>query len=254
MADMSPNAQREHATLFFTTRWSMVLAAREEDSDSSQKALEELCRAYWKPLYFYARRRGHTPEDAEDATQGFFARLLEKGFLHAVQKERGRFRQFMLMTFQRHMANEWDRSRRLKRGGGLHAVLLDTVLGEKLYREETPPQASADEAYDRRWALTLLEQTLGRLRTEYERAGREKDFMVLKPQLVAPRGETTCAELASQLGCTEGAARVAVHRLRKRFREIFREEIAQTVANKGDLEEEIRHLISVLAQGSLSSP
>jgi RNA polymerase sigma-70 factor (ECF subfamily) len=254
MAEMPEISRREHATLFFTTRWSMVLAAREEDSDVSNAALEELCRAYWKPLYFYARRRGNSQEDAEDATQGFFARLLEKGFLRAVQQERGRFRQFMLMAFQRHLANEWDRARRLKRGGGQHAVPLDTVLGEKLYREETPPQASADEAYDRRWAMTLLEQTLGRLRAEYERGGREGDFTVLKPHLVGVRAEASYAELASQLSCTEGAARVAVHRLRKRFREIFREEIAQTVANEEDLEDEIRHLIAVLARGPATSP
>ncbi|QIF04455.1 sigma-70 family RNA polymerase sigma factor [Roseimicrobium sp. ORNL1] len=243
-----------HETLFLTTRWSVVLAARDVGNDHAQQAMEFLCRTYWQPLYIYARRRGHSPQDAEDGTQGFFARLLEKGFLQAVQQERGRFRQFMLMAFQRHLANEWDRSRRLKRGGGQHAVPLDTVLGEKLYREETSPQASADEAYDRRWALTLLEQTLGRLRAEFERSGREHDFTVLKPQLVAPRGENSYADLAAQLGSTEGAARVAVHRLRKRFREIFREEIAQTVANEEDLEDEIRHLITVLAHGSVTSP
>lgn len=242
-----------HETLFLTTRWSVVLAARDVENSQAKSAMEVLCRTYWQPLYIYARRRGQSPQDAEDATQGFFARLLEKGFLHAVQQDRGRFRQFMLMAFQRHLANEWDRARRLKRGGGQHAVPLDTVLGEKLYREETPPQASADEAYDRRWAMTLLEQTLGRLRAEYERGGRGQDFAVLKPQLVAPRAGSSYGELASQLGCTEGAARVALHRLRKRFREIFREEIAQTVANEEDLEDEIRHLIAVLAHAPPTS-
>ena len=242
-----------HVTLFLTTRWSIVLAARGAQSEEAAHAMESLCRAYWQPLYIYARRQGHPPQDAEDATQGFFARLLEKGFLHAVQQERGRFRQFMLMAFQRHLANEWDHARRLKRGGGQQAVPLDTVLGEKLYREETPPQASADEAYDRRWALTLLEQTLGRLRAEYEQTGRERDFAILKQQLVAPHGQASYADLAAQLGSTEGAVRVAVHRLRKRFREIFREEIAQTVTGEDDLEDEIRHLIGVLAQNAASS-
>ena len=239
-----------HETLFLTTRWSLVLTARDEGSGQAHHAMEQLCKSYWQPLYIYARRRGNSPQDAEDATQGFFARLLEKGFLQAVQQERGRFRQFLLMAFQRHLANEWDRARRLKRGGRLQAVPLDTVLGERLYREEAPHHASADEAYDRRWAMTLLEQTLGRLRAEYVHAGREEDFNVLKTQLVSPRGETTSVDLASRLGCTEGAARVAVHRLRKRFRKIFREEIAQTVANEDDLEDEIRHLIAVLGQGS----
>jgi RNA polymerase sigma-70 factor (ECF subfamily) len=243
-----------HVTLFLTTRWSVVLAARGTHSDEAAHAMESLCRAYWQPLYIYARRRGHSSQDAEDATQGFFARLLKKGFLHAVQQERGRFRQFMLMAFQRHLANEWDHAHRLKRGGGQQAVPLDTVLGEKLYREETSsPNTSADEAYDRRWALTLLEQTLSRLRAEYEQSGREGEFAILKQQLVAPHGHASYAEVASQLGTTEGAARVAVHRLRKRFRQIFREEIAQTVADEDDLEDEIRHLINVLAQNAASS-
>jgi RNA polymerase sigma-70 factor (ECF subfamily) len=249
-----PDSLRKSPTLFLTTRWSVVLAARGTPSDEAERAMEALCRAYWQPLYIYARRRGQTPQDAEDATQGFFARLLEKEFLQTVQQERGRFRQFMLMAFQRHLANEWDHARRLKRGGGQKAVPLDTLLGEKLFREETSPQTSADEAYDRRWALTLLEQTLGRLRAEHAQTGRERDFAILKQQLVAPRGQASYAEVASQLGCSEGAARVAVHRLRKRFRQIFREEIAQTVAGEDDLEDEIRHLISVLAQNAASSP
>ena len=227
----------------------MVLAARGPETGEAARAMESLCRTYWKPLYVYARRRGQTPQDAEDLTQGFFARLLEKDFLTAVQQERGRFRQFMLMAFQRHLANAWDHARRLKRGGGLEAVPLDTALGEKLYREETPAHVSADEAYDRRWALSLLEQTLGRLREEFRNAGKEADFLVLKPQLTASHGgQRPYDELGAALNCSEGAARVAVHRLRKRFREVFREEIAQTVENEGDLEDEIRHLVGVLAK------
>lgn len=239
-----------HATLFLTTRWSVVLAARGTPSEEAERAMESLCRIYWQPLYIYARRHGRTAQDAEDLTQGFFARLLEKGFLQAVQQERGRFRQFLLMAFQRHMANEWDHARRLKRGGGQQAVPLDTVLAERLYKEETPAHISADQAYDRRWALALLEQTLGRLRTEFERSGKGSEFTILKQQLIAPQEGRAYTEIAAQLGGTEGAARVAVHRMRKRFREIFREEIAQTVSGEHELEDEIRHLIDVLAQGS----
>jgi RNA polymerase sigma-70 factor (ECF subfamily) len=244
-----PRHAREHATLFLTTRWSVVLAARSVASTEATNALESLCRTYWQPLYLYARRHGHSPPDAEDLTQGFFAKLLEKDWLAAVEQERGRFRQFLLMAFKRFLANEHDHARRLKRGGGAHPVPLDTVLAEKLYREETPPSATADEVYDRRWVLTLLDQTLFRLRTELEGAGRGKEFKVLKPQLTAARGEIVYTDIALALGTTEGAARVAVHRLRKRFRELFREEIAHTVGNAVELQDELRHLMNALAKG-----
>jgi DNA-directed RNA polymerase specialized sigma24 family protein len=240
----------QHATLFLTTHWSVVLAARSARTTESSHALDSLCRTYWHPLYVYARRRGHSPQDAEDLAQGFFEKLLEKSWLAAVEQERGRFRQFLLMAFKRFLANEHDHAQRLKRGGGAHAVPFDTVLGEKLYREDTSPSASADEVYDRRWALSLLDSTLARLRTEFANSGRVREFDILKPQLTAPRGDAPYAELAVGLQTTEGAARVAVHRLRKRFREVFREEIAHTVNSPAELEDELRHLISVLAQGS----
>ena len=249
MSSTPPGAPRDHATLFLTTRWSVVLAARSEAPTEASRALESLCRTYWQPLYVYARRRGHNPQDAEDLTQGFFAKLLEKDWLAAVEQERGRFRQFLLMAFKRFLANEHDHAQRLKRGGGAHAVPLDTVLGEKLYREETPPSASADEVYDRRWALSLLDATLSQLRQEFEAMGRLHEFEVLKPQLTAARGDIAYAGIAQALQTTEGAARVAVHRLRKRFREVFREQIAHTVNTPEELEDELRHLISALAQG-----
>jgi RNA polymerase sigma factor (sigma-70 family) len=245
----APRQTREHATLFLTTRWSVVLAARSVASTEAANALESLCRTYWQPLYLYARRRGHCPQDAEDLTQGFFAKLLEKDWLASVEQERGRFRQFLLMAFKRFLANAHDHAQRLKRGGGANAVALDTVLGEKLYREETPPSASADEVYDRRWAMSLLDATLTKLRAEFESAGRAREFDALKPQLTAARGDIAYSELAAALQATEGAARVAVHRLRKRFREIFREEIAHTVGSSAELEDELRHLVGVLARG-----
>src|SRR3954471_19555406 len=200
---MSSTLPRDHATLFLTTHWSVVRAARGEATTEASHALESLCRTYWQPLYIYARRRGHGPQDAEDLTQGFFAKLLEKDWLAAVPQERGRFRQFLLMAFKRFLANESDHAKRLKRGGGLAAVPLDTVLGEKLYREETPPSASADEVYDRRWALSLLDATLARLRAEFDKAGRTHEFETLKPQLTAPRGEMAYAEIAAAMQTTE---------------------------------------------------
>jgi RNA polymerase sigma factor (sigma-70 family) len=249
MSSVPPNDRGDRATLFLTTRWSVVLAARSARTTDASHALESLCRTYWHPLYAYARRRGHSPQDAEDLTQGFFEKLLEKSWLAAVEQERGRFRQFLLMAFKRFLVNEHDHAQRLKRGGGAHAVPLDTVLGEKLYREETSPSASADEVYDRRWALSLLDSTLSRLRSEFESSGRAREFDILKPQLTAPRGNVPYAEIALELQTTDGAARVAVHRLRKRFREIFREEIAHTVESPAELEDELRHLITVLAGG-----
>lgn len=245
-----PSKSAAQATLFLTTRWSVVLAAQggKAAHGEASAALESLCRTYWQPLYVYARRRGHAPQDAEDLTQGFFARLLEKDWLAPVQQEKGRFRQFLLMAFKRFLANEHDHAQRLKRGGSSPPVPIDTVLGEKLYREQTSPSASADEAYDRRWALSLLDSTLTLLRAEFADAGRVHEFEILKPQLTAVRGHIDYAALASALSTTEGAARVAVHRLRKRFREIFRNEIAQTLGGADELDHELRHLIAVLAQ------
>jgi DNA-directed RNA polymerase specialized sigma24 family protein len=234
--------------LFATTRWSVVLAARDDESEEATTALETLCRAYWPPLYAFARRRGHSPHDAEDLTQGFFARLLEKEWLDAARQERGRFRQFLLMAFKRFMANEWDAARRLKRGGAQFSIPLDAKLAERLYVEECDPSAAADELYEKRWVLALLDRVLATLRREFSAAGREAAYEYLKPHLTSARGEIAYAGLAAELGSTEGAARVAVHRMRRRYREIFREEIAATVAADADVADELAHLLDVLAR------
>jgi RNA polymerase sigma factor (sigma-70 family) len=234
--------------LFVTTRWSVVLAAQSDASQHAHNALETLCRVYWPPLYAYARRRGHSPHDAEDLTQGFFARLLEKEWIDSAQQDRGRFRQFLLMAFKRFMANEWDAARRLKRGGGQDFIPIDTALAERLYAEESDPSATADEVYERRWVLALLDRVLATLRSEFSAVGKDADFDLLKPHLGAARGEIPYAELAAQLRSTEGAARVTVHRMRKRFREIFKEEIAATVAADAEVADELAHLLGVLAR------
>jgi RNA polymerase sigma factor (sigma-70 family) len=232
---------------FVTTHWSVVLSARQKDSPQSDAALEALCRTYWYPLYAYVRRQGHAAHDAQDLTQEFFARLLQKDYLQAAAREKGRFRTFLLVALKRFLANEWDRARAQKRGGGQVLLSLDTSAAETRYQLEPAPDASADLIFDRRWALTLLDRTMARLRAEFASAGKAKDFEQLKGCLTADKATLSYADIAAALGMNEGAARVAVHRLRKRFREIFRDEIGQTVSTPEELEEEMRHLLEALA-------
>lgn len=247
-APSNPSEDARRRPAFVTTHWSVVLSARDAASPHSAEALEKLCRAYWYPLYAYARWRGHS-HDAEDLTQEFFARLLQKRYLDAVERERGRFRTFLLVAFKRFLADEWDRVRSQKRGGGVAPVCFDTELAEKLYENEPPPKWPADKMYEQRWALALLEQTMQRLRDEFERAGKTAEFDRLKKFLAVSRDEIPHAAAAAELGVSEGALRVTVHRLRKRFRQIFREEIGHTVARDEDVDEELRHLVAVMSEG-----
>ena len=233
--------------IFVTTHWSVVLSARQKDSPETAAALETLCRTYWYPLYAYVRRQGHSPPDAQDLTQGFFARLLQRDYLKAAAREKGRFRTFLIVALKRFMANEWDRARAQKRGGSQPPLSLDTELAEERYRIEPADNATADGIFERRWALTLLDRTMTRLREQFTGAGNAKEFERLKACLTAERGDISYGEIAGALGLNEGAVRVAVHRLRKRFREIFREEIAHTVSSADEIEEEVRYLMGVLA-------
>ena len=233
--------------LFATTRWSVVLAARGDDAErDATGALETLCRTYWPALYVYARRRGYSPHDSEDATQGFFARLLEKDFLQAVQRERGPFRAFLQMAFARYISKERDRAAAAQRGGGIKVLSLDFLTVESVCAEDAP-QLPADEVFERRWAMTVLDTVMRELRAEFATSGKLEEFEILKSVLHAPKDGIGYVELASKLSMTEGAVRVAAHRLRKRFRELFREEVAQTVATHEEVDEEMRHLVSVLA-------
>lgn len=234
--------------VFATTHWSLVLSARDPQSPQSAAALEKLCRTYWFPLYAYVRRGGGLKEDAEDLTQAFFARLLEKKFLDSVRQERGRFRTFLLVALKRFLANEWHRAHAQKRGGFQTPVPLDTELAErKLQTEIAAPEVSPDRDYERRWALALLEQTLSRLRAEFQRAGKIPEFERLKNFLTADSKEIPYATAAAELGLGESAMRVAVHRLRRRYREVFREEIAHTLAEGESVEDELHHLLDVLS-------
>lgn len=230
--------------LFVTTRWSVVLTAQDGAAPDAASALETLCRTYWYPLYAYARGTGRSPEDAEDLTQEFFSRLLARDWLKVVAPEKGRFRAFLLMAMKRFLAKEWRREQTQKRGAGLKLLPFDTAIAEGRFAAE--PALNPEEIYERRWALMLLEQALERLRGEHERAARAAEFELLKPWLGAARGEIPYASIAAGLATTEGAARVAVHRLRKRFRELFRLTIAETVADEAEVETEVRHLLGVL--------
>jgi RNA polymerase sigma-70 factor (ECF subfamily) len=246
MTSTGPSPRPSPEAWFATTHWSVVLAARAGDSLRAAEALETLCRTYWYPLYTFVRRQGQNPQDAEDLVQEFFARLLQKNFLKAVNPERGRFRTFLSMAMKRFMANEWDRQQARKRGGGQIPLPLDTTLAERRYQDGAAVEMSADLAFDRQWAITLLEAALSRIGQEQERLGKGPEFHVLKQFLTVGKEAIPYHKIAVQLRVSDAAVRMAAHRLRRRFREIFREEITQTVANATDVDEEIRHLLRVL--------
>jgi RNA polymerase sigma-70 factor (ECF subfamily) len=224
----------------------VVLAAGRSDTTRAHDALAKLCQTYWYPLYAYVRRRGRSPEDAQDLTQEFFARLLAGNWVGDADRTKGRFRTFLLTALNRFLANEWDRARTQKRGGGAVSVPLDTEVAESRYCADTKNALAPDRLYDRQWAMTLLDRALTRLEAEHQRSGKAAQFAVLSPALTAERGDIPYATIATQLSLGETAARMAVHRLRKRFREVFREEIAQTVADPDTIEQEIRHLLAAL--------
>lgn len=237
---------RDGSPVFVTTRWSVVVAAQRRDSPEAAEALEHLCRAYWYPLYAHVRSAGHSTADAEDLTQAFFARLLAKDWLAVADRERGRFRSFLLGALKHFLANEWDKGRAQKRGGHLQIVSLDAPAGEDRLQHEAVAAGSPDREFDRRWALALLDSVLARLADEYRAAGKATQFESLKPALGGDRSDVNCAQLSQDLAMSEGAARVAVHRLRRRYRELLRDEIAQTVASEDEVEDELRQLFAAL--------
>lgn len=233
---------------FVTTHWSLVLAARANDSTQANEALASLCRTYWYPLYAYVRRRGYPPEDAQDLTQEFFARLLQQGWLGQADRKRGRFRTFLLSAMSHFLNNEWDKARAQKRGGAVQLVPLQPDTAETRYTKEPADPLTPEQAYERRWAITLLDEVLQRLQRECESDGKTQLFEALKPCLVGERDTQPYAILATRLRLSEGAVKVAVHRLRQRFRQLLRDEIANTVASSADLDEEMHHLFAVLAR------
>jgi RNA polymerase sigma factor (sigma-70 family) len=243
----SPAHEPSPGQVFATTHWSVVLTAGRSDTPHARVALEKLCHAYWYPLYAYVRRRGHSPEDAQDLTQEFFARLLERHWVADADRQKGRFRSFLLSAMNHFLSDEWDKARAQKRGGGVPSVPLQFDTAETRYGHEPADAITPEQSYERRWVLALLEEVLNQLRREYEQEGRTELFAALNPCLVGDRTAQPYAELGAKLNVSEGAVKVAVHRLRQRYRQLLRDEIAQTVAEPGEVDEELRHLFAVLA-------
>jgi DNA-directed RNA polymerase specialized sigma24 family protein len=239
---------KRHGPRFETTRWTLVLAAGGAATPDSREALAALCEQYWYPLYAYLRRAGHTASDAEDLTQGFFLQLLEKNALRIVDRARGRFRSFLLAALKHFVANEWDRRRAKKRGGPHPPIALELSSGEQRYQLEPRDDSTPERLYDRQWALTVLDRTLDRLRAEFRTAGKEALFDRLSPYLTPDEVGPPYAETAAASGMTEGATKVAVHRLRRRYRDLLRIEIAQTVTSPEEIKAEISHLMSAVGR------
>jgi RNA polymerase sigma-70 factor (ECF subfamily) len=231
---------------FATTRWSLVADAGRPESPESAGALAALCDAYWFPLYAFVRRCGHGPDDARDLTQEFLTVVLEKGYLRDADSRRGRFRTFLLACLKHFLSKERDRARALKRGGGRRPHALDFGEGERLYALEPAHGQTAERLYERRWALAVLDRALDRLREDAVRAGTADTLRRIEAYLLDGDHSRSYREAAAELGTTEGAVKVAVHRLRRRFRDLLLGEIAATVQSPGEVEDEVRHLLVAL--------
>lgn len=233
---------------FPPTRWSVVLAAG-RGTPTSAGALETICRSYWYPLYAYVRRRGFSGPDAQDLTQEFFHQLLQKRWLETADRQKGKLRTFLIVALKKFMAKEWRRVSAQKRGGGQVHIPIDPVFAESQYAADSSGHLGAEAVFDQQWALVLIELAVDRLCKEYAAAGKSAHFAVMKECLMAERGKIDYASVAGRLGASEGAARVAVHRFRKRFRQVFREELAQTLSDGADVNEELLHLVAALGDG-----
>ncbi len=241
-------ADRRQCGVFATTHWSVVRTARDGREPQAYEALSRLCEVYWYPLYAYLRRRGFTPPDAEDLTQCFLASLLGKDFLARVKPEFGKFRSFLLASLNHFVSDHLDKEHRQKRGGGRSVLSLDAASAEQRYGLEPMDEMDPQKIFERRWALTLVEAALHRVESEAVSAGKSELFHLLKPALVGERNALSYGQIGQSLGLSEGAVKVAAHRLRQRFRECFREEIAQTVSQPAEIEEEIQFLFQVLSR------
>jgi RNA polymerase sigma-70 factor (ECF subfamily) len=251
MGDRSalPSFSDARTPAFSTTHWSVVVAAAHSSAPGARDALEKLCATYWYPLYAYVRRRGYRPHDAEDLTQAFFEWLLQSDHLDVADPQRGRFRSFLLVRLKHFLSDEWKRSRAQKRGGGRTPISLDAQSAEARYAIEPVTELTAEQVFERRWALAMLEQTVARLREEYVTAGRTELFDELKHFPPGEKGDRPYAEAATRLGLTPSAVKSAIHRMRKRHRDLLREQIAHTVSTPGEVDEELRYLIKVMGGG-----
>jgi RNA polymerase sigma-70 factor (ECF subfamily) len=234
--------------VFVTTHWSVVLSAGRSDTTRSRDALARLCQTYWYPLYAYVRRRGHSAHDAQDLTQEFFARLLEKQSLASADPNRGRFRSFILTAMNNFLAQEWEKSHAQKRGGRVEIFSLDLAQAEQRYDLEPSTSETPDKGFDKKWALALLESVMTQLKQEYKQENKSDIFVALKQTLTGSRESQPYADLAKHLGTTEANIKVTVHRLRKRYRELLQTEIANTVDSSEEIKEEMRHLFAALSK------
>ncbi len=245
-----PHAFHTHLGEFHTTRWSIVIGAQGHSPADVNASVESLYRQYLSPLYAYVRRRGHSPHDAQDLTHDFFSKLMEKGWLASAKQDRGRLRTFLLVAMKRFLANEWDHAHAEKRGGGALRVSLQSEEGERLFSADAAASTTLPDEllFDRNWAMVIMQTTMDHLKREYERSTRPNDFAVLKSCLTAERGSIDYVAIARELQLLPASARSLVHRFKKRFREIFRAEVAGTVSSPEEVEDEMRALISTLAQ------
>ncbi|HZZ73027.1 MAG TPA: RNA polymerase subunit sigma-24 [Pirellulales bacterium] len=241
MSQLSSSSQEPN---FRTTRWSVVIAAGNDPSHSAKRALADLCECYWYPLYAYLRKRGESAQDAQDTTQGFFAQLLEKEILQKVDRDRGRFRSFLLSALQHFLANERRHARADKRGGGQRMLSLDFNAGEQRYCHEDREEISPQKLFERRWAMALLEQTLGRLQEEYTAKGKAPLFGALKAHLLQSPSEVRYQDLAAELSLTEAALKSAMHSLKKRYRDLLLAAVGETVADPLEVKQEINDLFA----------
>jgi len=233
---------------FRTTHWSLVVAATKPDSTQTRAALAALCEIYWFPVYAYIRRRGFGPESAKDLTQGLFAKIIEKQYLRAADREKGRFRTFLLVCVQHFLNNEWQKEHALKRGGGYSIVSLDEQLAEDCYRAEPMDTLSPERLFERRWAIVVLEQAMEHLRVEFLNAGKAAQFEKLQVFLSGSKeAPASYAEVGTELGLTENAARQTAFRMRSRYGELLRHRVSQCVASPAETEAELRHLFTVLS-------
>jgi len=242
----SSHVAPQHA--FVTTHWSVVQTAGKEDTTRARAALEKLCQTYWYPLYAYVRRRGYSPEDAKDLTQGFFLRLLEQRSLANANPNLGRFRSFLLGALNHFLITEWKKSQSQRRGGGRQILSLDWAAAERRFDLEPADHATPDKAFDKQWATALLDEVLRQLEDEYRSEQKSELFETIKQTLTGPRESQPYAPLARQLGMNEGALRVAVHRLRKRYRALLQAEVANTVTAPEDAKEEMAFLFQAIAE------
>jgi RNA polymerase sigma-70 factor (ECF subfamily) len=241
----SPSSLRRE---FTTTHWSVILLAGGDASNAADAALDHLCRTYWYPLYAYVRRQGHSKDDAQDLTQSFFARLLERKYLRLADRNQGRFRTFLLTSLKHFLINDWKKENREKRGGGQKAISLDEEMAESRFAAEPAIAQPPDTLYDRGWAAVLLESAQAALKSEFERSGKQDLFERFKTCVLVEQGDLSYTKLALELGMTENAVRVAAHRLRQRYGELLRAEVAQTVSTPAEVNEELRYLVSVIRE------